>query len=316
MYDADDRSLTAFEQTLSENSLDLRREKVSILQVNTGLLCNQVCKHCHLNAGPARTELMDRKTVDDIAAFARQYRFDMIDITGGAPEMNSELPRMIHIFKELAPVVVIRCNLTALHENDSLIPLFAETGVTVTASFPSLNEKQADAQRGDGIFQESITVLKRLNNEGYGIGGTGLELNLVSNPSGAFMPTSQKQAEDRFRKVLMSKWGIRFNNLYSFANVPLGRFKSWLKSSGNYDAYIAKLAGNFNPEAVSGLMCRSLISVDWNGYLYDCDFNLAAGIPSGGKKTHIAELSGPPEEGTPIAMADHCYACTAGAGFT
>ena len=307
-----------FHTTLSESALKLTRRKTSVLQINTGLLCNQVCKHCHLSAGPKKTELMNRQTVDEIAEFAAHNNFSSIDITGGAPEMNPELPYMIEKFRPLSPEIILRSNLSALFEanDDTLLTCFKNAGVIITASFPSVNEKQADAQRGNGIFNKSVTMLQKLNSIGYGIDSSGLTLNLVSNPSGAFMPAGQEQAEKRFRSVLASKWDILFSNLFSFANVPLGRYKDWLENSGNYSSYVKKLADNFNPEAVDGLMCRNLMSVSWDGYVYDCDFNLAAGLFAGDKKTHISEIEAPFPDGTEIVVENHCYACTAGAGFT
>jgi radical SAM/Cys-rich protein len=179
-----------------------------------------------------------------------------------------------------------------------------------------LNEAQADAQRGSGLFTRSIETLRTLNSMGYGHEGTGLELDLVSNPAGAYLPSPQDKASKRFREVLLKKWGIVFNNLYVFANVPLGRFRTWLKESGNLGPYMARLAAGFNPCAVEGLMCRSWVSVSWDGYLYDCDFNLARGLPMGKGKMLVSEMPGPPPPGSPIAVADHCYTCTAGAGFT
>ncbi len=310
--------ITPFHKTLLDSELILTRRKTSVLQINTGLLCNQACKHCHLSAGPGKTELMSRQTVNDIATFAARNNFASIDITGGAPEMNPELPYMIEKFKKIVPELIVRSNLSALYEavNNNLLACLKNSKVVITVSFPSVNEKQTDAQRGSGIFNKSVSMLQRLNKIGYGIDGSGLILNLVSNPSGAFMPTSQEQAEKRFRSVLHSKWNIQFSNLFSFANVPLGRYKDWLEKSGNYSSYITKLADNFNKEAVDGLMCRNLMSVSWDGYVYDCDFNLAAGIVAGGQKTHISDLKEPFSFGTEIAVDNHCYACTAGAGFT
>lgn len=188
--------------------------------------------------------------------------------------------------------------------------------VVVVASFPSLNASQTESQRGKGIFDISIETLLKLNRLGYGKKGSGLELNLVSNPSGAFMPAPQEQTEKRFRQVLERNWGICFNNLFSFANVPLGRFREWLIQSGNFTLYMDKLASGFNPCAVSNVMCRTMMSVSWDGYLYDCDFNLSRGIYMGGWKTHVSEMEGQPEAGNIIATADHCYACTTGSGFT
>jgi len=188
--------------------------------------------------------------------------------------------------------------------------------VVVVASFPSLNEAQADSQRGNGTFLSAIAALKKLNAIGYGLEGSGLELNLVSNPAGAFLPASQKETENRFRQVLKQKFGIVFNNLFVFANMPLGRFRQWLIRSGKLEAYLARLVSIFNPCAVDGLMCRTLVSVSWDGYLYDCDFNLSRDLPLGGRKVHVSQIKGRPQPGSPIAVAEHCYTCTAGSGFT
>jgi radical SAM/Cys-rich protein len=261
---------------------------------------------------------MDLETADHVVGYARRNNFEIIDITGGAPELN---PNLVYLVKRLAPLIpriMVRTNLSALNDGrrDHLFGIFRENNVVVVASLPSINEAQADSQRGSGIFQKSMAALKRLNAEGYGEEGSGLELNLVSNPTGAFLPSPQSEAEKRFRKVLKQKWGISFNNLFNFANVPLGRFRQWLAQSGNLDKYIQKLASSFNPCAMERLMCRSLVSVAWDGYLFDCDFNLARGLYLGGRKIHVSRMPGPPAQGTPIAVADHCYTCTAGAGFT
>jgi radical SAM/Cys-rich protein len=311
-------SFVSFQSTLSRYGIRLKRGRTTTMQVNVGLLCNQTCRHCHLEAGPRRTELMDKKVLDEVAAFAERGRFETIDITGGAPELN---PHLVSIIEGLAPLAhnfMVRTNLSALEKVDTnrLISVFRDHGVVLVASFPSLNQSQTDSQRGKNIFQTSISMLRRLNAFGYGLEGTGLELNLVSNPTGAFLPASQPQTEMRFRQVLEKKWGIFFNQIFNFANVPLGRFRQWLLQSGNFETYIQKLVSTFNPCAIEGLMCRRLISISWEGYLYDCDFNLAEGIFMGGRKKHVSEMVGPPEQGSPIATADHCYTCTAGAGFT
>jgi radical SAM/Cys-rich protein len=184
------------------------------------------------------------------------------------------------------------------------------------ASLPSLNQAQTDSQRGSRVFERSIETLQKLNSLGYGKNGNKLQLDLVSNPAGAFLPPSQEQAAKRYRQTLHQKWGITFNNFYCFANVPLGRFRKWLKESGNFEPYLERLAAAFNPCASGGVMCKSLISVSWDGYLYDCDFNLAVGLPMNRRKTHISEMQGIPLPGTSIAFADHCYTCMAGSGFT
>jgi len=307
-----------FSATLAKHGIKLRRGETNALQVNVGLVCNQACKHCHLNAGPARTEAMAQDTMDAVAVYAKRSGFKVIDITGGAPELVPGIAAFVHRLAALTPRLIFRSNLSALHDQAEmdLLDTLVSQKVVITASFPSINASQTDNQRGRGIFEKSVAVLQELNLRGYGQEGTGLELDLVSNPSGAFLPQGQEHAQKRFRQVLRDKYGIVFNNLFAFANVPLGRFRDWLERSGNLEGYIGKLAGNFNPCAVEGLMCRSQVSVSWDGYLYDCDFNLAANLPMGGRKIHVSELAGPPAVDSAISVADYCYTCTAGAGFT
>ena len=308
---------THFKTTLANHRLNLVRRPTETLQINLGYLCNQSCKHCHLEAGPNRTENMDAETVDAVAAYAARGKFKTVDLTGGAPEMNPHLTALVEKLSQAGPRIMLRSNLTALKERmDQLIEPLKTHRVSIISSFPSLNAFQTDSQRGGGIFEETVETLQTLNEQGYGVNGDGLELNLVSNPTGAFMPSEQVQAEKRFRDILGKKWGIRFDHLYNFANVPLGRFRKWLETSGNYDSYMQKLVSSFNPCSVEELMCRTLVSVSWDGFLYDCDFNLARGLPMCGKKIHVSEMPGPPQPETPIATANHCYTCTAGAGFT
>ena len=311
-------AIEPFRLTLARHGLELTRGQTTILQVNAGLLCNQACHHCHLEAAPGRKELMSQETVDQVAAFARRCHFQVIDITGGAPELNPNLAPTIEKLRPLAPRIMLRSNLTALTDGrrDYLMDLCRGRQIVIVASFPSLNEAQAESQRGQGVFQRSIAALQKLNSLGYGQPDSDLELNLVSNPTGSFLPSSQEQVEKRFRQVLERKWGIVFNHLFVFANVPLGRFRQWLERSGNLKGYMERLVSSFNPCAVEGLMCRTLISVSWDGYLYDCDFNQARGLYMCGRKTHISELEELPEPGSPITVSDHCYTCTAGAGFT
>lgn len=305
-----------FAETLARHGLSLVREAASTLQVNVGRLCNQACRHCHLRAGPGRLEVMPSRTMDDVAAYAGRCRFAVIDVTGGAPELVPGIEGFLERLAPLAPRLMLRSNLTALAGRDHLIELLARLRAAVVASFPSTHSGQTDAQRGDGVFETTLGTLRRLNAAGYGREGTGLELDLVSNPAGAFLPPGQAQAEERARRDLARKWGIEFNHLYTFANMPLGRFRAWLRASGNLDDYLKKLAEAFNPCTVDGLMCRTLVSVDWEGFLHDCDFNLARGFGLGGRRRHVSEMPGPPAVGDPIATGDHCYACTAGAGFT
>ncbi len=302
---------------MAKHNLELVRNDSHTLQVNLGLLCNQLCRHCHLDAGPGRRENMNLETVEAVVNYAERNDFETIDITGGAPELNPNLGYLIEKISPFTSMIMLRSNLSALKDKfGHLIDLLKSNRVVIVASFPSINITQTDSQRGQGIFKESVEVLKKLNDFGYGSMDAGLELHLVSNPTGAYLPATQEQAEKRFHQVLENKWGIVFNNLYSFANAPLGRFRRWLLKSGNFEKYIAKLSDSFNPCAVEGLMCRTLVSVSWDGYLYDCDFNLARGLPMGGLKIHVSKMKGSPKSGSQIVTAEHCYTCTAGSGFT
>lgn len=306
-----------FKSALAKYGLKLSRQTTRTLQINMGLLCNQTCRHCHLSAGPKRKENMDAQTLKEVVAYAQRSRFETIDITGGAPELNPLLPELIQQIAAHTPRIMLRSNLSALNQHmNRLMEVLKSHRVVILASFPSLNLSQTDAQRGEGIFEESIAMLKALNAQGYGRDGSGLKLDLVSNPTGAFMPPSQQQIEKRYHQILDQKWGLRFNRLFNFANVPLGRFKQWLVQTGNYENYLRKLVASFNPCAIEGLMCRNQISVSWDGYLHDCDFNLAISLHMSGKRIHISEMPGPPKTGSPIMTADHCYTCAAGSGFT
>lgn len=307
-----------FAATLAEHGLSLVRARTHTLQVNTGLACNLHCRHCHLDAGPGRMEFMSRETMEAVIAFVRRTALQVVDITGGAPELVPDLPFLIEGLAPIVPRLLLRSNLAALAgaEREALLDLCIARRVVVIASFPSPNLSQTDSQRGPGAAEAGIAMLKKLNARGYGVEGTGLELNLVSNPAGAFLPAAQARAERKFKEDLLRKWGITFNHLHTFANVPLGRFREWLAVSGNFEAYLKMLAGGFNPCTVEGLMCRTLLSVSWDGHLYDCDFNIAAGRFLGGLRTHLSQVPGIPSPGTPIATGDYCYACTAGSGFT
>jgi radical SAM/Cys-rich protein len=261
---------------------------------------------------------MSWPTVAQIIAFSQKFNFGTIDVTGGAPEMNPYILPLLEGLSGAVPRLILRSNLVAMSgmARERLVALCQDKKIVLVASFPALNQAQVDSQRGNGIFQTSIEVLQKLNSLGYGQTDSGLELDLVSNPTGAFIPTGQEQLEKRFRQVLKSKWGIEFNHLFSFANVPLGRFRQWLHASGNYFSYMDKLIQAFNPGALAGVMCRNQISVGWDGYVYDCDFNQATGLGLGGKKIHISDIENLPGPGTQIAVSEHCYGCTAGSGFT
>ncbi len=307
-----------FATALDHHGLSLVRGKITTLQVNTGYLCNLRCRHCHLEAGPERREVMSRRTMEAVVSFATRFPFQVIDITGGAPELVPDLPFLLRGIAPLAPRLMLRTNLAALKGSarESLLSLCVTRRVVLIASFPSTNPSQGDAQRGEGVTETGIAVLKLLNAAGYGVEGSGLELDLVSNPVGAFLPVSQESAERKFRKDLLRKWGIAFNHLYTFANVPLGRFREWLLRTGNYDRYMKTLADGFNPCAVEKLMCRTMLSVSWDGTLYDCDFHLAAGRPLAGRKVHVSDIRELPSPGSPIVAGEYCYACSAGSGFT
>jgi len=315
-------SVEPFSARLVKHGLELIRGETTTLQVNVGLLCNQTCRHCHLDAGPDMGDAtMDRATVEEVMAFARRGRFQVVDITGGAPEMNPNLYDLIAEAVRIAPRVMLRSNLTALaglggEKSEELLDLCRSHRVILFASLPAANRSQTDAQRGEGVWAGSMETLKRLNALGYGRPGSGLEINLVSNPTGAFLPSSQAQIEKRFRGELQRKEGVVFNNLFTFANVPLGRFRRWLEESGNLEGYMRRLSQSFNSCTVAGLMCRTMVSVSWEGILFDCDFHLANGLFMGGRRTHVSEMSGPPRPGALIIPSDHCYACTAGTGFT
>ena len=311
-------AIEPFAATLERHGLSLVRGEAKNLQINTGLLCDRRCRHCHLEAGPDRHEVMSRETMSAVIAFAERFRFQVIDITGGAPELVPDLPFFVEGLAPLTPRVMLRTNLTALAapDREGLLSLCISRRVVLIASFPSTNASQTDAQRGSGFADEGIAALRKLNAAGYGVEGSGLELDLVSNPVGAFLPATQAQAEPKFRGDLLRKWGVEFSRLYTFGNVPLGRFRQWLADSGNYDRYLRTLSNGFNPRTVEGLMCRTQLSVSWDGHLYDCDFNLATGRFLEERKTHISEIRRLPSPGTPIAVGDYCYACTAGSGFT
>ena len=307
-----------FASTLLRHNLSLVRAPIQTLQVATGLLCDRACRHCHLEAGPGRREVMGRETMEAVVAFARRVPFRVADVTGGAPELAPDLPFLIEELSRLVPRLLLRSTLSAIAgaERDMLLSLCVERRVALVASVPSTNPAETDAQRGPGAADAAVAMLRRLNAAGYGMDGSGLELNLVANPVGASLPLPQARAEKDFRRDMTRKWGVSFNNLYTFANVPLGRFRRWLENTGNYAGYLETLADAFNPCAVAELMCRTLVSVSWDGYLYDCDFNLAAGQFLGERRTHVSEAREAPPPGAPIAVGDYCYACAAGSGFT
>jgi radical SAM/Cys-rich protein len=297
----------------------LRRRRLETLQVNLGYKCNQSCLHCHVNAGPTRTELMSLETVADVLAFVGIAALKNLDLTGGAPELNPHFRHLVARARELGVHVIDRCNLTILSEpgQEDLGRFLAAQRVEVTASMPCYTEELVDRQRGKGVYQRSIEGLKQLNALGYGAADSGLVLNLVYNPQGPALPPPQEKLEADYKRILGEAHGIVFNQLYTLANMPIQRFGSTLVSKGQFNQYMALLREAHRDENLDGVMCRTLLSVDWRGYVYDCDFNQMLDLPlalSGAKRPHLSDLIGRDLAGNPIAVRDHCYGCTAGQG--
>ncbi len=297
----------------------LRRGALATLQVNLGYLCNQSCLHCHVNAGPRRREIMRRETIDEILAFLERHPVELLDLTGGAPEMNPHFRDLVAHARSLGIHVMDRCNLTILEEagQEDLADFLAEHAVEVTASLPCYLEDNVDAQRGDGVFQASMRGLQALNRLGYGQADSPLMLNLVYNPQGPSLPPPQQALETAYKTHLAEHYGIVFDRLFTLANMPIQRFGSQLVSRGEFETYMDLLRGAHQAANLEAVMCRSLVSVDWQGYLYDCDFNQMLGLPLAdgtGPRRHIRELAPGDIEGLPIVVREHCYGCTAGQG--
>ena len=297
----------------------LRRKRLQTLQVNLGYLCNQSCTHCHVNAGPNRTEVMTSDTVDAVIDFLDESRVKRLDLTGGAPELNPYFRRLVIAARELNVEVIDRCNLTVLLESgqEDLAEFLAGQEVEIVASLPCYSEENVNSQRGKGVFHDSIIALRQLNRLGYGEANSGLQLNLMYNPTGPFLPPSQRTLEVDYRQHLDDQYGIHFNQLFTLVNMPIQRFGSTLVSKGEFEDYMTLLRGSFSSENLSKVMCRELISVDWQGLVYDCDFNQMLGLPlliDGNKRPHIRDVRPVNLEDQPIGVADHCYGCTAGSG--
>ncbi len=290
---------------------------IDTLQVNVGKLCNQTCKHCHVDAGPKRTEIMTRETAELVAHTFRKHPFKNLDITGGAPELNPNFDYLVQEGRNAGLHVMDRCNLTVFYQpGKSYLPEFLKSHrVEVVASLPCYTQENVDKQRGEGVFQKSIEALKWLNRLGYGQEGSGLPLNLIYNPIGAYLPGPQAALEADYKRELLQHFGVVFNRLYTITNMPINRFKAFLDASGNYGAYMEKLEESFNPATVAHVMCRSLISVGWDGTLYDCDFNQMLDMPvNHGLPNHIRDFDAYLLSKRRIVTGDHCYGCTAGAG--
>ncbi|MEJ2346439.1 MAG: arsenosugar biosynthesis radical SAM protein ArsS [Gammaproteobacteria bacterium] len=295
----------------------LRRTRLETVQVNLGYRCNQRCLHCHVNAGPNRKEELDADTAADVLDFLRRSGAGGLDLTGGAPELNAQFRRLVAAARALGVQVTDRCNLTVLEEpgQEDLAGFLARHRVAVVASLPCYLEQNVDAQRGDGVYQRSIRALRRLNDHGYGHPDAGLDLTLVFNPQGPVLPPPQAGLEADYRRELGRRFGVVFTRLFTLANMPIQRFGSTLISRGEFAHYMELLRGAHRDENLAQVMCRSLISVDWQGYVYDCDFNQMLGLPLAGAagRRHIRDLD-PGLAGRPIRVADHCYGCTAGQG--
>ena len=297
----------------------IRRAGLETLQVNLGYRCNQQCVHCHVNAGPNRSEMMERITVDQVIDYIRAKGVATLDITGGAPELNPRFRYLVQAARGMGAQVMDRCNLTILEEpgQEDLAGFLAAQQAEVIASLPCYLEENVNRQRGKGVFQSSIRGLKRLNRLGYGQPDSGLRLNLVYNPLGATLPPPQAALEADYKNRLKEDHGVVFNHLYTLTNMPINRFGSMLVSTGQFQPYMRLLQELQHPENLESVMCRALLSVDWQGYAYDCDFNQMLGLPlsvPGKPRVHLAELMNMNLEGNPVTTCGHCHACIAGQG--
>lgn len=312
-------SFEAFASKLNNIGLyPLKPTGIEIFQVNMGKMCNQVCKHCHVDAGPDRKEIMTRETMQLCLDALDKSDIHTVDLTGGAPEMNPDFRWFVEELSKREKHVIVRCNLTIILANGKYLDLpdfFKKHKVEVVSSLPHFSAKRTDAQRGDGVFEKSIKALQMLNEVGYGKADSDLKLNLVYNPSGAFLPGDQSGLESEFKRRLKSNYDIDFNELYAITNLPISRFLDYLVQTEKYEDYMQELVDAFNPTAAAGVMCRNTISISWDGYLYDCDFNQMLDMKmENGTPTHINEFDVEALENREISLNQHCYGCTAGAG--
>ena len=307
-----------FEERMRAVGLDpLYATGITVFQINVGRLCNQACAHCHVDAGPDRREVMSRETAELCIRALAQTDIPTVDITGGAPELCPSFRWLVEQAHALGRQVVDRCNLTVLlvQSQADLAEFLAKHRVEVIASLPYYRAAQTDAQRGEGVFDKSVAALRKLNGLGYGKEGTGLKLNLVYNPVGAFLPPKQESIEKQFKRELERHFGVVFNHLYTITNMPISRFLEFLLSTGNYEGYMERLTNAFNPAAAAGVMCRYTLSVGWDGTLYDCDFNQMLDLPvDHGAPRHIRDFDPAGLAARHIITGNHCYGCTAGAG--
>jgi radical SAM/Cys-rich protein len=312
-------SLPKFSEKLLPTGLfPLKPLGINTLQINVGKMCNQTCKHCHVDAGPDRKEIMTRETMQQCLDVLATTTIQTVDLTGGAPEMNPDFRWFVEEISKLGRKTIVRCNLTIIVANKKyhdLPQFFRDHRVEVVSSLPYYSAHKTDAQRGDGVFNDSIKALQMLNEVGYGKEGSGLILNLVYNPSGAFLPPPQAGLELDFKRELKQRFNIRFNELFAITNLPISRFLDYLMVSGNYDDYMEKLVNSFNPLAAQNVMCRSMISIGWDGFLYDCDFNQMLDLRiNHGLPDHIKNFNSELLNQREIVINQHCYGCTAGAG--
>lgn len=311
--------LPTFKQKISESGqFPLRAKNLEILQINVGYMCNQVCKHCHVDAGPDRKEIMTRETMEQCLEVLKNTTAHTLDLTGGAPEMN---PNFRWFVEEASKIgvkdFIVRSNLTIMRSNKKYYDLpefFKKHGIHVVSSMPHWTQGKTDSQRGNGVFQQSIEALRILNELGYGMENSPLKLDLVYNPSGAFLPADQKSLEADFKSALRKDFGIEFNELFAITNLPISRFLDYLVATDNYEDYMYSLVEAFNPATVSNVMCTNTLSVGWDGSLYDCDFNQMLNLPVNSKIKHISDYQEAVLQNREIVISQHCYGCTAGAG--
>ena len=315
---ADTLELPLFHEKLETAGLfPLRPVSPAVFQINVGKMCNQVCRHCHVDAGPDRKEIMTRETMQECLDALAQTNIPTVDLTGGAPEMNPDFRWFVEEIRALGKHVMVRCNLTIIVANpkyNDLPDFFRQHQVEVVSSLPFYNADKTDRQRGQGVFADSIKALRMLNAVGYGQPDSGLIINLVYNPNGAFLPGSQESLKRQFKRVLLDEFGIVFNDLYAITNIPISRYLDYLISSGNYDGYMEKLVNAFNPVAAEGVMCRNTISIGWDGFIYDCDFNQMLDLTVASPVQHVRQFDLDLLTNRSIVVNQHCYGCTAGAG--
>ncbi len=314
-----DFALVPFQQKLEETGLyPLKPTGVQIFQINVGKMCNQVCKHCHVDAGPDRKEIMTRETMKQcLLALFQNPQLKTVDLTGGAPEMNPDFRWFVEEIKKLDKHIIVRCNLTIILANKKyhdLPEFYKKHNIEVVSSLPFYTQDRTDRQRGDGVFEDSIKALQMLNEVGYGKEGSGLILNLVYNPAGAFLPPSQESLEKEYKKELKERYNIEFNNLFAITNLPISRYLDYLLQSGIYEKYMEKLLAAYNPDAAANVMCRSTISIGWDGYLYDCDFNQMLDLKVEGSSKHLSQFNIEALNARNIIVNQHCFGCTAGSG--